>query len=177
MRPRYLWLFPDCCQFFLRLSDALFKETFKGQCCKTTVFCQSLCSSKAGPVCFIQIEAQRKIIAGFPQPWIFSSGYLFPSIIIHVKCAAMDSCSWSRYKHVYLMCYLTWLFQDRPIPWVWEEGKTEMFIWCLPESRLWFTISHSLLPRAEFIRCTDSGAGGHILQQDKLPDRISPWNS
>lgn len=88
MRQRYLWVFPVCYQLLARISDKLFKETFKGQCYKTTTLCQSLCSSKAGPVSFcIQIEPQRKIITGFPQLKFF----LWLSVPFHYRLCYMHS--------------------------------------------------------------------------------------
>lgn len=162
MRQRYLWIFPVCCQLLARLSNELFKETLKWQCYKITALCQSLCSSKAGPVSFcVQVEPQRKMITGFPQLWFFFSGYLFPPIITHVPCTVMDS-SLELSTYVFIQCVF---FQYKPITWVQERGKPEMVIWCVPKRRpSWFTIWHSLLLRVDFLCCTNSEGGGHSLQ-------------
>lgn len=165
MRQRYLWVFLVCCQLLATILNELFKETFKGQCYKTAALCQSLCSSKAGPVRFcIPIEPQRKTITGFHNCEIF----LRISVPFHYHSCSLYSNGffpWSKYICVYSMCCLSWFFQYKPITWVQEKGKLEMIIWCLPKGRpSWFTIWHSLLLRAEFLYCTDNGGGGHSLQ-------------
>lgn len=155
MRSRHLWVFPVCCQILVRISDVLFMEIFKGLFARPQLSARVYPALKPGPVCF-NLRHKEKILQIFHNCEFFPSRYLFPSIITHIKCTAVDSCSLSRYIHVYLTCHFTWLFQYPPIPWVWEEGKTGMFIWCLPKSRSsWLTISHRLLSRVEFIHWHD----------------------